>query len=72
MTQEELSNQGDRWVDGSLESGADPLPSESAVPRGSSVPNPKTGVGIGAGAGSSFEPEEDREPADEAGGDRAE
>jgi hypothetical protein len=46
-----------RWVEGTLEAGADP--NAAAEQGGGRVPNPQTGVGLGAGKGSSFEPEED-------------
>jgi hypothetical protein len=47
----------DRWVDGTLESGAD----SDQTSETDQIPNPQTGVGIGAGKASSFEPEEDTE-----------
>jgi hypothetical protein len=47
-----------RWVDGTLEAGADDE-------QGGPVPNPQTGVGIGAGEPSTFEPEEDRDAAEQ-------
>ncbi len=42
-----------RWVEGDLESGADPVPGQDGL-------NDETGVGLGAGEPSTFEPEEDR------------
>ena len=61
MTGQQPGDQ-DRFVNGDLESGADPAPGDA--PAGTDdVPNKETGVGIGAGEASSFEPEEDSAPA---------
>ena len=62
-----MTADSNRWVDGTLESGADPLPGEAdqgdRADQGgaetSDLPNPETGVGLGASGESSFEPEED-------------
>lgn len=62
MTQSGPEDSG-RWVDGTLEAGADPQPGEEAIPNGETIPNTETGVGIGAGEPSSFEPEEPETPA---------